>query len=420
MVKHLENLAMTASKFNENIRVHVVCSGLPYGHGEANDVFYEFFRRAWLSLHPELSSLPVIDSGANVLPTIHVKDLARFVKHLFETTVTPRKQYFLAVDECESATQREIMQAISTCLGSGAVQNVQLADVIDEEWAEMLTLNLKMSVSAEFKNLKSDWHCRQGITLKTMKLLNEEFNMFRGLFPLKVFIGGPPGSGKTHFTKLMAESYGIPHLNIKDMIGEAMRAKDALGEEIRSRIEALKDEEVEKYEKTRKKKDPDLDRSTIKVRLPNDLLYKLVKTHVSNPACMNKGFILDGYPRNLNDAKAIFLSPIEGHQPGEEAHEESKEIVDHFPGFEVNRRITPQYTVVFEADNDYLKHKMKELPAELTDNTNRSAAHMDRRLGVWRELNANVQASSHIHNFFVKLIGSANCMLLDKPEETKN
>ena len=82
IVKHLENLAMTATKFNENIKVRVLCSGLPYGHGEANDVFYEFFRRAWLSLHPDLASLPVIDSGDNYLPTIHVKDLARFVKHL--------------------------------------------------------------------------------------------------------------------------------------------------------------------------------------------------------------------------------------------------------------------------------------------------------------------------------------------------
>ena len=82
MVKHLENLAMTAPKFNDNVRVHVICSGLPYGHGEANDVFYEFFRRAWLSLHPDLASLPVIGDGNNVLPTVHVADLARFVHYL--------------------------------------------------------------------------------------------------------------------------------------------------------------------------------------------------------------------------------------------------------------------------------------------------------------------------------------------------
>lgn len=310
MVKHLENLAMTASKFNDNIRVSVICSGLPYGHGEANDVFYEFFRRAWLSLHPELASLPVIDDGDNLLPTIHVKDLARFVKHLCETTVVMKKQYFIAVDECESSTQRQIIQAISTCLGSGNIQNVQLADVIDEEWSEMLTLNLKMRVSDEFRNLSSGWHCKAGITMDTMKLLNEEFNLFRGLFPLKVFIGGPPGSGKTHFTKMLADSYGIPHLSIKEMIAGAMKQKDAFGDELRNRIEALKDEEVEKYEKTRKKKDPDLDRSTIKVRLPSDLVNRLVKMHVSNPACMNKGFILDGYPRSSADAKAVFLKPI--------------------------------------------------------------------------------------------------------------
>ena len=99
MVKHLENLALTASKFNKNLRVHVVCSGLPYGHGEANDVFYEFFRRSWLSLHPDLASLPIIDNGDNFLPTIHVKDLARFVTYLSsQEAVTVRKQYFIAVD----------------------------------------------------------------------------------------------------------------------------------------------------------------------------------------------------------------------------------------------------------------------------------------------------------------------------------
>ena len=105
MVKHLENLAMTATKFNENVRVHIVCSGLPYGHGEANDVFYEFFRRAWLSLHPDLASLPVIDTGDNSLPTVHVRDLARFVKYLSsERGALIKKQYFIAVDQCQTST----------------------------------------------------------------------------------------------------------------------------------------------------------------------------------------------------------------------------------------------------------------------------------------------------------------------------
>lgn len=62
-LKNLENLAMTSAKINMNLKVHVVCSGLPFGNGEANDIFYEFFRRSWLSSHPELAALPVIGSG---------------------------------------------------------------------------------------------------------------------------------------------------------------------------------------------------------------------------------------------------------------------------------------------------------------------------------------------------------------------
>ena len=43
------------------------------------------------------------------------------------------------------------------------------------------------------------------------------------------------------------------------------------------------------------------------------MVHKLVKERIGGPACMNKGFILDGYPRNSVDAKAIFLDPIPGY-----------------------------------------------------------------------------------------------------------
>ena len=87
----------------------------------------------------------------------------------------------------------------------------------------MLILNLKMKISPELQSLDTEWHCSSGITGETMKLLNDEFNLYRGLFPLKVYIGGPPGSGKTHFTKLLAASYGIPHLKIGDMVDYASK-----------------------------------------------------------------------------------------------------------------------------------------------------------------------------------------------------
>ena len=292
----------------------------------------------------------------------------------------------------------------------------------------MLTLNLRLKISPELLRLDSDWHCSGGITNQSMKLLNDEFNLYRGLFPLKVFIGGPPGSGKTHYTKLLAESYGIPHLKIDDMVDHAKKQKDNLGTEIAQKIDELKQEEIEKYEKTRKKKDPDLDPDTIKVRLPSETIHKLVKARVGGPACMNKGFILDGYPRNIEDAKAIFLDPIPGYEAtpedsqeevkGQAAAAEETKDAGTFPGYTISEKILPQYTVIFEADNDFLKQKMKDLPPEATEGTNKSADAMNRRLGVYREMNSSVDADTHIHNFFSKLIGDENCMLLDNPEVT--
>ena len=77
----------------------------------------------------------------------------------------------------------------------------------------------------------------------------------------------------------------------------------------------MKDAEVAAYEKTRKKKDPDLDRSKIHIRLPDEILQTIVKTYLASPACMNKGFILDGYPRNQKDAKAVFMDAVKEEEP---------------------------------------------------------------------------------------------------------
>lgn len=77
---------MAAQRISRYLRVFVICSGLPYGNGESNDIFYEFYRSAWLSLHPELASLPIVGSGRNIIPTIHIRDLTSCIKHLYLNT----------------------------------------------------------------------------------------------------------------------------------------------------------------------------------------------------------------------------------------------------------------------------------------------------------------------------------------------
>ena len=115
--------ALALPKHNDKLRVHVVCSGFLYGNGEQNDIFYEFFRRSWVSLHPQLSALPVIAGGQNTLPTIHVADLANAIDTIF-TNGAEYGSYLLAVDQSQSSTQRAIMTTISEGIGSGATQDL--------------------------------------------------------------------------------------------------------------------------------------------------------------------------------------------------------------------------------------------------------------------------------------------------------
>ena len=48
--------------------------------------------------------------------------------------------------------------------------------------------------------------------------MKNEFNDVNNLKPIKIFITGPPLSGKSHFGKLLSEEYNIPHIKIKDLI----------------------------------------------------------------------------------------------------------------------------------------------------------------------------------------------------------
>lgn len=65
---------------------------------------------------------------------------------------------------------------------------------------------------------------------------------------------------------------------------------------------------------------------------------------MSTAACRNKGFILDGYPRNINDAKQIFLKKIEDYQPLQ-TEDGSIDESNPFPGYEPIMDFIPEYVI---------------------------------------------------------------------------
>ena len=75
----------------ENLNIVIICAGIPYGGCET--IFNYFFKSAWLQ-NPV--KLPYYDEGQNIIPTIHIKDLAKIVKKCVENK--PEIPYIFAFD----------------------------------------------------------------------------------------------------------------------------------------------------------------------------------------------------------------------------------------------------------------------------------------------------------------------------------
>lgn len=90
---------------------------------------------------------------------------------------------------------------------------------------------------------------------------------------------GPPASGKGTQTKMLAEKTGFPHIDTGSLLREAIKNETEFGKIAKSYIE--------------------------KGQLaPADIVASIIKERLQKEDC-SQGFILDGYPRSLEQAKKL-------------------------------------------------------------------------------------------------------------------
>lgn len=90
---------------------------------------------------------------------------------------------------------------------------------------------------------------------------------------------GKPGSGKGTYSTRVAEKLGIPHISTGDILRENINSKTKLGKEV---------EEIVNEGKL----------------VPDEIVNKIVEERLKREDC-KKGFILDGYPRTMEQAKTL-------------------------------------------------------------------------------------------------------------------
>lgn len=94
-IKIIEDEVLNFKK--EGVKTYVISAGVLYGQGE--EVFNSHIKKAWLQ---DPQKLPIVGEGNNLVPTIHVTDLARMVKKAFESA--PERQYIFGIDNTKKPT----------------------------------------------------------------------------------------------------------------------------------------------------------------------------------------------------------------------------------------------------------------------------------------------------------------------------
>jgi len=94
---------------------------------------------------------------------------------------------------------------------------------------------------------------------------------------MKIVMLGPPGAGKGTQAEKLSRKLNVPHLSAGDLLREVVVKETSLGKEARSYME--KGELV-----------------------PDSIIMQIIGEKIES---LKDGFILDGFPRNINQAKAL-------------------------------------------------------------------------------------------------------------------
>jgi hypothetical protein len=147
----------------------------------------------------------------------------------------PEIPYIFAVDRTANPQEQAIIEGISKGIGSGEIEyndapkkklpmfiqkKVHYNEVktIQAEWTFTLQANIKVKPSSlvvkqdeegKEEDVEFEWHCKDGISGNIGKVA-QEYCEVNNLKPIKIYINGPPLSGKTSLAKEYFKVLSMP------------------------------------------------------------------------------------------------------------------------------------------------------------------------------------------------------------------
>ncbi|XP_064368172.1 adenylate kinase 7 isoform X2 [Dromaius novaehollandiae] len=399
-----EKLVLKLGKTNKRkFSTYVVASGLQYGAGEG--ILHYFFKMAWLS---ETPSIPVFGDGNNFIPTIHVLDLAAVLQNIADHR--PKTHYIVAVDE-SMHTLKELIKCISKNVGPGKIkmiprENAFLSKELTQSHLDMLLVNLRMEAMFLKDNFSIKWVAQTGLVENIEEIL-KEYKESRGLLPLKIYIHGPPGVGKSTIAENLCKHYKLHHIKIKDVVSETIAnlekivapkevEADDMGEEGEDDEEESEniEEAQELLDGIKQSMEQNGSRKHQVLKwdlghLDDQYVIKFTKDKLKTMPCRNQGYVLDGFPETYDQAKELFNL---------EDEDEEEEIKGRIP--KCDKLITPEFVISLTAPDEFLKNRIINLPESVVAGTHYTQDRFLISLNLFRELNTEDET---VLNYFDEL-----------------
>lgn len=97
-------------------------------------------------------------------------------------------------------------------------------------------------------------------------------------------------------------------------------------------------------------------------KLPDEYVVRLMKQHFLKNVCQNQGYVLDGYPKTMQQAKELFGHAVEANEPSEEPEPEEVVNQDVAQIGAVADKTLPHFVISLQAPDDFLCQRIMDKP----------------------------------------------------------
>jgi len=267
---------------NPHVEVYVLSCGIPYGEGE--DMLFPLFKYAWnkkfytsFGVSDSLKGMPLIGNGNNIVPMIHVKDLASILVATLQGQMIDR--FVMTVDK-STTKLKDIIEAVSAQFSDGKVQQIEPDQALIIPWMDEKLIDYMTSDINAINELLSRVPMihSQGFAA-SIKDLASQFIETRGIHPMRILVCGPPLSGKSSLSKKISYRYSLPLISVDTLLPEARKNESGYWNQFSQQLQG---------------------------EITPSVLLDLLKWKLQDIPCKNQGYILDGIPSNSDFAEALW------------------------------------------------------------------------------------------------------------------